>query len=232
VAGDEPLTISAATLSSRKWAGRAPDGTLLVRAFIGDGRSGAHALTDAELVRAAHLDVSGALGIRGEPLLSRVARYPAAMPHYTVGHLERVAAAEAALAPYPALRIAGGAYRGVGLPDCIGQGRAAAGAVTRLLSGAPAAEDPAPVRDALGLTLDALPVGQSARVVAIDGEHHADLALEGVLPGTTVVVSSRSPLGGPLVVGIGRARVAVARSVASQVEVSLEPDQDLVEVAG
>jgi oxygen-dependent protoporphyrinogen oxidase len=232
VAGDEPLTISAATLSSRKWAGRAPDGTLLVRAFIGDGRSGARALTDAELVRAAHLDVSGALGIRGEPLLSRVARYPAAMPHYTVGHLERVAAAEAALAPYPALRIAGGAYRGVGLPDCIGQGRAAAGAVTRLLSGAPAAEDPAPVRVALGLTLDALPVGQSARVVAIDGEHHADLALEGVLPGTTVVVSSRSPLGGPLVVGIGRARVAVARSVASQVAVSIEPDQDLVEVAG
>jgi oxygen-dependent protoporphyrinogen oxidase len=232
VAGDEPLTISAATLSSRKWAGRAPDGTLLVRAFIGDGRSGAHALTDAELVRAAHLDVSGALGIRGEPLLTRVARYPAAMPHYTVGHLERVAAAEAALAPYPALRIAGGAYRGVGLPDCIGQGRAAAGAVTRLLSGAPAAEDPAPVRVALGLTLDALPVGLSARVVAIDGEHHADLALEGVLPGTTVVVSSRSPLGGPLVVGIGRARVAVARSVASQVAVSLEPGQDLVEVAG
>ena len=231
VAGDEPLTISAATLSSRKWAGRAPEGTLLVRAFIGDGRGGAQPLPDTALVRAAHLDVSGALGIRGEPLLTRVSRYPAAMPHYTVGHLERVAAAEAALAPYPALRIAGGAYRGVGLPDCIGQGRAAAGAVKRLLAGE-STDDPAPVGVAAGLTLDALPVGQSARVVAIDGEHHADLALEGLLPGTTVSVSSRSPLGGPLVVGIGRARVAVARSVASQVAVAVEPDQDLAEVAG
>ena len=129
VADDEALTISAATLSSRKWAGRAPDGTLLVRAFIGDARRAAHGLTDAQLVEAAHRDIAGALGIRGEPLLRRVARYPAAMPHYTVGHLDRVAAAEAALAPFPALRIAGGAYRGVGLPDCIAQGRAAADAV-------------------------------------------------------------------------------------------------------
>ncbi|MCI0582639.1 MAG: protoporphyrinogen oxidase [Chloroflexi bacterium] len=149
VAGDEPMTISAATLSSRKWADRAPDGTLLVRAFIGDGRSDAHGLSDGQLARAAHLDVAGALGIRGEPLLTRVARYPAAMPHYTVGHLERIAAAEAALAAFPTLRIAGGAYRGVGLPDCISQGRAAADAVAGLLSGGAAAVDAAPAAPAL-----------------------------------------------------------------------------------
>ena len=235
VAGDEPLTISAATLSSRKWAGRAPEGALLVRAFIGDGRSGTHDLTDAQLVRAAHLDVSGTLGIRGEPILTRASRFPAAMPHYTVGHLERVAAAEAALAPYPAFRIAGGAYRGVGLPDCVAQGRAAAAAITGLLAGGAAAQptaERAQVPLAPGLTLDALTVGQSARIVAIDGEHHADLALEGLLPGTTVAVSSRSPLGGPIVVGVGRARVAVARSVAAQVAVSIEPATELAEVAG
>ncbi|HSO30514.1 MAG TPA: protoporphyrinogen oxidase [Candidatus Sulfomarinibacteraceae bacterium] len=135
VAGDEPLTISAATLTSRKWAGRAPDGTLLVRAFIGDGRAGAHDLDDAGLIGAAHLDIAGTLGIRGRPMLSRVSRYPSAMPHYTVGHLHRVAAAEGALRAYPGIRIAGGAYRGVGLPDCIAQGRAAADAVAALLSG-------------------------------------------------------------------------------------------------
>jgi len=245
VADDEALTISAATLSSRKWAGRAPDGTLLVRAFIGDARRAAHGLTDAQLVDAAHRDIAGALGIRGEPLLRRVARYPAAMPHYTVGHLDRVAAAEAALAPFPALRIAGGAYRGVGLPDCIAQGRAAADAVTALLSegeravtGATAAaataeREAVPAPACGGLTLDALPVGRSARVVSISGDHDADLALEGLLPGTAIAVASRSPLGGPLVVGVGRARIAVARSVASKVAVSMEPLPDAaIEAAG
>jgi oxygen-dependent protoporphyrinogen oxidase len=136
VAGDEPLSISACTLSSRKWAGRAPDGTLLVRAFIGATRSGADMGSDEALVAAAHADVAGTIGIRGLPMLTRVSRYPGAMPHYTVGHLDRVAATEAALAPFPALRVAGGAYRGVGLPDCIGQGQAAADAVAAFLGGA------------------------------------------------------------------------------------------------
>ncbi|MEW5990621.1 MAG: protoporphyrinogen oxidase [Chloroflexota bacterium] len=233
VADDEPLTISAATFSSRKWAGRAPEGTLLVRAFIGDRRTGAHDLDDPGLVAAAHRDVAGTVGIRGEPLLTRVARYPAAMPHYTVGHLERVAAAEAALAPYPALRIAGGAYRGVGLPDCIAQGRAAADSIALLLSGGAPAEAPAGAADAAAPTaavgagstsLDALPIGAGARVVSVAADHAAELALEGVVPGTIVAVASRAPLGGPLVVGVGRARVAVARSVASTVAVEPAPE--------
>jgi succinate dehydrogenase/fumarate reductase flavoprotein subunit len=71
------------------------------------------------------------------------------MPHYTVGHLERVAAAEAALAPYPGLRIAGGAYRGVGLPDCIAQGRAAAEAILGESMAAP------PIPDRAQTVLDA-----------------------------------------------------------------------------
>jgi len=62
---------------------------------------------------------------------------------------------------------------------------------------------------------------------------HADLALEGLLPGTAVAVASRSPLGGPLVVGIGRARIAVARSVASKISVSMDELPDAaVEAAG
>jgi oxygen-dependent protoporphyrinogen oxidase len=224
VAGDEPLTISACTLSSRKWAGRAPAGTLLVRAFIGSTRPGVHDAGDEALVAAAHRDVAGTLGIRGLPMLTRVSRYPSAMPHYTVGHLDRVAAAEAALAPHPALRIAGGAYRGVGLPDCIGQGRAAAEAVAALLAGS----DRMPIEPACvpapaprPITLDALPVGRAARVVAIAGDHDPELALEGLLPGTAVAVASRAPLGGPLVVGVGRARIAVARSIAQRI--SVEP---------
>jgi oxygen-dependent protoporphyrinogen oxidase len=48
------------------------------------------------------------------------------MPRYTRGHLDHVAAAEAALAPFPGIALAGAAYRGVGIPDCVTQGRAAA----------------------------------------------------------------------------------------------------------
>lgn len=256
VAGDEPLTISACTLSSRKWAGRAPDGTLLVRAFIGSGRAGAavgttagaadggNAAGDEALAEAATRDVVGALGIRGRPMLTRVSRYPAAMPHYTVGHLDRIAAAEAALAQFPVLRIAGGAYRGVGLPDCIGQGRAAAESIVALLGGDARTEDDprrvdasAAVSDApagtragavagaragSGVHLDALPVGRSATIVSIAEPHGADLALEGLHPGTSVAVASRAPLGGPVVVDVGRARIAVARTVAARIEVEGE----------
>jgi Fe2+ transport system protein FeoA len=61
--------------------------------------------------------------------------------------------------------------------------------------------------------------------VTIDPEHGRDLSLEGLHLGTEVAVASRAPLGGPLVVGIGRARIAVARRVAAGIAVELaEPD--------
>jgi len=239
VAGSEPLMISACTLSSRKWAGRAPDGTLLVRAFIGATHASAHGEPDEALVARAHADVAGALGIRGLPILTRISRFPGAMPHYTVGHLGRVAAAEASLARFPALRLAGGAYRGVGLPDCIGQGRAAADAVAALLSLGAAREAPGPAAmetraapaaepthrsAAPRFALDAVPVGRNATVVSIEAGHDGDLAMEGLAPGMTVTIAARTPLGGPLVVGVGRARIAVARSVAAQIAVELVED--------
>ncbi|HEX8939355.1 MAG TPA: protoporphyrinogen oxidase [Candidatus Limnocylindrales bacterium] len=135
VAGDAGLSISAGTISSRKWAGRAPAGGVLVRAFLGDGAGALLAAPDDALVAAVQADLSRAIGLRGEPLFSRIARWPGAMPHYIVGHLERVAAAEAALADRPSVALAGSAYRGVGLPDCVGQGRAAARRVLEAVGG-------------------------------------------------------------------------------------------------
>ena len=229
VAQDEPLTISAATLSSRKWAGRAPDGTLLVRAFIGSRRPEAHRGPDAALIAAAHADVAECLGIRGEPILARIARFPDAMPQYTVGHLGRVAAAEAALAPFPALRLAGGAYRGVGLPDCIAQGVAAADAVLGRLGGAPAADAGPDQPDAEAgrgdASLGSLPVGATGTVRSVQGEHRAELGLEGVHVGTRIAVATRAPLGGPVVVQVGRAWVAVDRAIAAGVVVALDGDE-------
>jgi oxygen-dependent protoporphyrinogen oxidase len=140
VAAGEPLTIHAATLSSNKWADRAPSGWLLARAFIGDGPAAASA-RDEDLVAAATGDLAATLGLRGTPALTRVARYRHAMPNYTVGHLDRVAAAVAALAPTPQVVLAGGAYGGVGIPDCIRQGRTAANRITSLLGGGAVAGD-------------------------------------------------------------------------------------------
>jgi oxygen-dependent protoporphyrinogen oxidase len=137
VAAGEDLAISACTISSGKWDGRAPEGAVLLRAFVPDGPLLAG--SDEALVALARRDVGRTLGARGEPSLIRIARWVGAMPRYTVGHLERLASIEAALADEPAVVLAGAPYRGVGIPDCVSQGRAAAGRALGQLSGATAA---------------------------------------------------------------------------------------------
>jgi protoporphyrinogen oxidase len=133
VADGEPLSISACTWSSLKWIDRAPDGMVLLRAFMGSSSEPLLAGPDTEIAAAARRDLALTMGVRGDPVMTRVARWQAAMPHYTVGHLDRVNAIFESLAGVPNLVLAGGAYRGVGLPDCITQGRAAAAQVQRVL---------------------------------------------------------------------------------------------------
>jgi oxygen-dependent protoporphyrinogen oxidase len=135
VAEGEPLAVDACTMSSLKWAGRAPDGTVLLRVFIGTRSPGVLAASDAELVALVERDLALVVGVDGAPILALVARSIGQMPKYTVGHLERVAGASEALAGLPNLAIAGAAFRGVGVPDCIAQGRAAATRVGEVLSG-------------------------------------------------------------------------------------------------
>jgi protoporphyrinogen/coproporphyrinogen III oxidase len=127
-------SIMACTWSSRKWSGRAPEGAILLRAFFPD-LPHLRRVDEETVLAMARADVEKILRTSGEPLLSRVLRTEGAMPRYTVGHLGRVAAAEAAVAEWPGLVVAGAAYRGVGLPDCVLQGRAAAAAVVRRLAG-------------------------------------------------------------------------------------------------
>ena len=66
------------------------------------------------------------LGIRAAPEWMSLRRHPNAMAHYTVGHLDRVAAIEARVAALPGLALAGNAYRGIGIPDCVRSAEAAA----------------------------------------------------------------------------------------------------------
>ena len=129
VVSDGALPIAACTYSSAKWPGRAPAGTVLLRVTVRD--EGLLAASETELVESAHRAVAQVLRITGRPVLARVARWAGAMPRYTVGHLDRLARIEAALADHPTIALAGAAYRGSGIPDCVAQGETGA---ARLLS--------------------------------------------------------------------------------------------------
>ena len=123
------LGILAATWISSKWPHRAPDGHVLMRGFVGGAR--APDLLDRgndALIDLVHGDLARLLGIRGAPALARVYRWPDANPQLEVGHRSRIAAIDRHLRGLPGLRIIGAAFRGVGIPDCIAAGRAAAGA--------------------------------------------------------------------------------------------------------
>jgi oxygen-dependent protoporphyrinogen oxidase len=123
----EGRALLAGTFSSVKYPGRAPLGHVLIRGFLG-GVLNAAILDedDIALVTRAREELHAALGITGEPVLTRLHRWPASMPQYRVGHVDRVETIERVLAGLAGIRMAGAAYRGVGIADCVRSGEAAA----------------------------------------------------------------------------------------------------------
>jgi len=119
----EGRSIVGCTFGQRKYPGRAPAGHALIRAFWGNASDG---LSEEELLERTLSDLRDLLGLRSGPILSHVARWPGSMPHYAVGHLDLVDGIEARTATHPGLALAGNAYRGVGIPDCIHSGETAA----------------------------------------------------------------------------------------------------------
>jgi oxygen-dependent protoporphyrinogen oxidase len=131
----ERRTLLACTYASRKFAGRAPEGHELLRSFVGGAlRPDLARLDDDALLGAVRDELRVLLGITATPLLVRVHRFSRAMPQYAVGHLDRLAAIDARVAALPGLALAGGGYRGVGIPDCVRSGEAAADAALTSLS--------------------------------------------------------------------------------------------------
>jgi oxygen-dependent protoporphyrinogen oxidase len=123
----ESRPIIAGSFASLKFAGRAPGDHVLIRAFLGGAlRPELLERSDAELIGIAQQELTELLGICGEPLVTDVARWPRSMPQYHVGHLARVDRIEQLMATHPGLELAGNAYRGVGIPQCIASGQAAA----------------------------------------------------------------------------------------------------------
>ncbi len=116
----EKRPINAVTVSSTKFDHRAPAGYVLLRAFFGGSRSPATVtLDDDELIGVVRDQLRAIYGITAAPTLTRIYRWREATPQYAVGHLDQVAAVEAALPD--GLYVTGSAYRGVGVPDCIHQ---------------------------------------------------------------------------------------------------------------
>jgi oxygen-dependent protoporphyrinogen oxidase len=141
----EQRTLLACSFSSVKFAGRAPAGQVLLRAFVGGAlQHAAYELSDADMQRAVQEDLRQLLGITGAPLYSSVSRHPQSMPQYHVGHQQRIARIEALAQCLPGLALAGNAYHGVGIPDCIQSAAAAAQTLLAYLSHVPAAHAPAP----------------------------------------------------------------------------------------
>lgn len=123
----EGRTITAATYTSAKFPGRVPAGTVLIRCFMGrDGAEDISARDDNALAATAARELAEILGSAVRPKAIRVYRWPQGNPQYIVGHQLRLGRIESCLRGHPGLLIAGASYRGVGLPDCIASGRAAA----------------------------------------------------------------------------------------------------------
>ena len=122
------LLMTACSWASSKFDHLGGDGTARLRVSAGriDDRR-AEGLTDQALVDAVRRDLATTMGIEAPPLAVRLNRWPSSLPQYRVGHLERLAAIEADLAHNaPGVVVTGSAFRGVGLPACIDQGRTAA----------------------------------------------------------------------------------------------------------
>jgi oxygen-dependent protoporphyrinogen oxidase len=141
----EHRALTGVSLMSSKWPDRAPQGTVLLRGFLGGPRDQEVLRnSDEDLLEIARSQLVELLGIKpdAQPVYHKLFRWDGGMPQYTLGHLDRVDEIEARSAELPGVALAGGAYRGVGVPNCLESGERA---VTKVLGdlGVVLAEDSA-----------------------------------------------------------------------------------------
>ena len=118
----ENRQINALTWTSTKFDHRAPKGYKLIRAFIGGSRTPEMVdKQDDEIVQIVRNELKDIMGVTADPLFHRIYRWPRSTPQYDVGHLQRVESIESRL-PFGTF-LAGSPYRGIGMPDCVKQGK-------------------------------------------------------------------------------------------------------------
>ena len=124
--------MAACTFVGTKFPHRAPDDRILLRCFFGGvGDEAILKETDDALVTIAREELRRILGLTAAPLFTRVSRWPKSMAQYTVGHGARMKEIKARAVAIPGLQLAGNAYDGIGLPDCVRTGRQAAKNIRR-----------------------------------------------------------------------------------------------------
>ncbi len=131
----ENRDVLSCSFSSAKFPGRAPEGCVLLRAFVGGAmQPDRFAMPDEPLVRAVLVDLGDILDLRGDPLFVELRRHVRSMAQYHLGHLERMDRISERLAALPGLALAGNAFGGAGVPDCIASAETAALAILKALS--------------------------------------------------------------------------------------------------
>jgi protoporphyrinogen/coproporphyrinogen III oxidase len=139
----EGRPVMATTWSSSKFKGRAPEGHVLLRSFLGRaGIEAAAQLDDDEMARVVRSELRQIMGVTAEPEFVQIFRWPRGMPQYRVGHKPLVQGIEEAVARVPGVELAGGAYHGIGIGDCLREGAAAAERALEHVRGLP--EDAVP----------------------------------------------------------------------------------------
>jgi protoporphyrinogen/coproporphyrinogen III oxidase len=120
----EGKKLLAATFVHNKFPHRAPDDRALLRCFFaGANAEGVWQLGDEQIIGIVRNELQQILGLRAEPLFARVYKWKSAMAQYGVGHLDRLDRMERLRQQLPGLALAGNAYRGIGVPDCVRSGR-------------------------------------------------------------------------------------------------------------
>jgi oxygen-dependent protoporphyrinogen oxidase len=119
----EGKRILAATFVHNKFPHRAPEDRALLRCFFaGKNAEDVWPLADDQIVAIVRHELQEILGLRADPLFTRVYRWKSAMAQYNVGHLDRLDRIERLRQKLPRLALAGNAYRGIGVPDCVRSG--------------------------------------------------------------------------------------------------------------
>ena len=125
----------ACTFSSVKFAGRAPEGHALLRAFVGGAlQPEMFALDEDRMVESVRRDLRDLLGVEAPPLFAHVEKWPRSMAQYHLGHAARVARIRSRLREHPTLALCGNAFQGAGLPDCVRGGESAAESLLKTLN--------------------------------------------------------------------------------------------------
>jgi oxygen-dependent protoporphyrinogen oxidase len=136
----EGMRTRACTIASHKYPGRAPDGFILLKGYLGGlSRSEMLGATDEDIAQVFEREMVPLLGLCGRPVLSRIFRWPGATPQMEVGHAARVSAVQQALSHHPGLVVIGAGLRGSGVSSSVADGdRAACQVLTWLASPAEA----------------------------------------------------------------------------------------------